>query len=390
MRFFLADDDETVTFPGNGLNPAGNIPGFPSPSDSGFRVFSLAHTYTFRNASLNEARIGYVRTRTTTEARTPFHWSDVGVAEGEMSHNNELPSLKILGSVSIASGFPRTIAQNSLVFGDNLSFVRGAHTIRLGGSLTRLQDNVNLVGLGSFLQFLSWPDFLLGLSAEDNGTGFSNVFASFDDFGLTNREFRVWEGTGFAQDDYRIRRSLTLNIGLRYERLGQFGDRLGRNASFDIGRADPNPAPSGSVAGYVVASNFPGVLPPGVLRANNTFGNYGEGQNTIAPRIGFAWQFLPGTSRMVLRGGYGTYYSRPTGQAFYQNMLGRSVFSVSFKCGSGERKRDISSAFSAAVPHAGVLSFVPRVFSHHHHDYLFGCPRLSARRDSAVFIECSG
>ena len=83
-----------------------------------------------------------------------------------MSDNNELPSLEILGSVSIASGFPRTIAQNSFVFGDNLSFVRGAHTIRLGGSLTRLQDNINLVGLGSFVQFLSWPDFLLGISAR--------------------------------------------------------------------------------------------------------------------------------------------------------------------------------------------------------------------------------
>ena len=82
-----------------------------------------------------------------------------------MSHNNELPSLNILGSVSIASGFPRTITQNSFVFSDGLSFVRGAHTVRLGGSLTRLQDNVDLVGLGSFVQFLSWPDFLLGLSA---------------------------------------------------------------------------------------------------------------------------------------------------------------------------------------------------------------------------------
>jgi len=333
VRFFLADDDENVTFPGNGLNPAGNIPGFPSPSDSGFRVFSLAHTYTFNNAWLNEARIGFVRTRTTTEARTPFDWSDVGVAEGDMSHNNELPSLQILGSASIASGFPRTIAQNSFVFGDNLSFVRGAHTVRLGGSLTRLQDNVNLVGLGSFLQFLSWPDFLLGLSAQDNGSGFSNVFASFDDFGLTNREFRVWESTAFAQDDYRIRRSFTLNLGLRYERLGQFGDRLGRNASFDIGKADPNPPPSGSVAGYIVASNFPDVVPPGVLRANNTFGNDGAGQNTIAPRIGFAWQFLPRTSRMVLRGGYGTGYSRPTGQAFYQNILG-APFSV-FRLNAG-------------------------------------------------------
>ena len=346
VRFFLADDDETVTFPGNGLNPAGNIPGFSSPSDSGFRVFSLAHTYTFHNAWLNEARIGYVRTRTTTEAGTPFQWSDVGVAEGAMSHNNELPSLKILGSVSIASGFPRTIAPNSFVFGDNLSFVRGAHTVRLGGSLTRLQDNVNLVGLGSFLQFLSWPDFLLGLSAEDNGTGSSNVFASFDDFGLTNREFRVWEGAGFAQDDYRIRRSLTLNIGLRYERLGQFGDRLGRNASFDIGKADPNPPPSGSVAGYIVASNFPDVVPPGVLRANNTFGNDGAGQNTIAPRVGFAWQIFPRTTQLVLRGGYGTYYSRPTGQAFYQNILG-APFSV-FRLNAG--MVNATATFQAPFP----------------------------------------
>ncbi len=80
-----------------------------------------------------------------------------------MSRNNELPSLNILGSVSMASGFPRTITQNSFVFSDSLSFVRGAHTVRLGGSITRLQDNLDLVGLGSFLQFLSWPDFLLGL-----------------------------------------------------------------------------------------------------------------------------------------------------------------------------------------------------------------------------------
>ena len=115
-----------------------------------------------------------------------------------MSNNNELPSLEILGSVSIASGFPRTITQNSFVFSDTLSFVRGRHALRLGGAVTRLQDNVNLVGLGSFVQFLSWPDFLLGSNAISNGTQFSNVFASFDDFGLTQRQYRVWEGAGFA------------------------------------------------------------------------------------------------------------------------------------------------------------------------------------------------
>jgi hypothetical protein len=359
VRFFLANDDQTVTFPGNGLNPAGNIPGFPSPSDSGFTVFSFAHTYTFRNAWLNEARIGYVRTSTSTEAMTPFRWSDDGVAEGEMSRNNDLPSLNILGSVSFASGFPRTITQNSFVFSDGLSFVRGAHAVRLGGSVTRLQDNVNLVGLGSFVRFLSWPDFLLGLSAGSKGTDFSNVFASFDDFGLTTREYRVWEGVGFAQDDWRIRKSLTLNIGVRYERLGQFGDRLGRNASFDIGKADPNPPPDGSVAGYIVASNFPGATPPGVVRANNTFGNDGAGQNTIAPRIGFAWQILPRSSRLVLRGGYGMYYSRPTGQAFYQNVFGAPFSVFRINAGVANANATFQAPFPQPFPTPDSFPFFP-------------------------------
>jgi Carboxypeptidase regulatory-like domain/TonB dependent receptor/TonB-dependent Receptor Plug Domain len=350
IRFFLANDDETVTFPGNGLNPAGNIPGFPSPSDSGFIVLSIGHTYIFRNGLLNEAQFGYVRTRTSTEAQTPFNWSDVGVAEGEMNFNNELPSLEIAGSVSFASGFPRTITQNSFVFGDVLSFVHGAHTLRLGGSITRLQDNINLVGLGSFVQFLSWPDFLLGLNAETNGTKFSNVFASFDDFGLTSRAYRVWEGTGFAQDDYRIGKSLTLNIGLRYERLGQFGDELGRNSSFDLSKADANPPPGGSVAGYIVASNFPGAIPPGVIQVNNEFGNYGKGQNTIAPRIGFAWQFLPRANALVLRGGYGIYYSRPTGQAFYQNVFGAPYSEFRLISGQANADATFQSPFAQPFP----------------------------------------
>jgi len=340
-RLFLANDHQNVTFPGNGLNPEGNIRGFPSPQDSDYLVFSVAHTYTFRGDLLNEARFGYVRTASNTAAASAFHWSDIGVSEGEMSYNNELPSLDILGSVSLASGFPRKFVQQSFVFNDNLSMIRGKHTFRWGGSLTRLHDDVDLVGLGSFLQFLSWPDFLLGLSATDNGTDtFSNVFSSFDDFGLTNREYRVWEGSLFVQDDYRIRNSLTLNLGLRYEHLGQFGDKLGRNASFDVGRADPNPPAEGSAAGYIVASNFSGALPPGVLRAGNAFGNDGAGENTIGPRIGFAWQFLPSTSRLVLRGGYGIYYSRPTAQAFYQNLLGAPY--SEFRLNSGVANADAS------------------------------------------------
>jgi len=321
-RFFVAAIDQLVTFPGGALNPAGNIRGFDSPGDSDFVVFSLAHTYVFSNAWLNQARIGFVRTNTKMAANAPFKWSDVGVSEGEMNESNELPSLNIAGSISMATTVPRTYTQNSFVFNDVLSFLKGCHAMKFGGSLTRLEDNLDFTGVGSFVQFLSWPDFLLGLDGNSNGTGtVSNVFASADVFGLLNREFRVWEGSGFVQDDYRIRPSLTLNLGVRYERLGHFGDKLGRNSSFDVSKADASPPPNGSLDGYIVASNFPGALPSGVTRASNTFANYGEGQNTFAPRLGFAWQVLPMTAWLVLRGGYGMYYSRSTGQSADQSVL---------------------------------------------------------------------
>ena len=275
-RFFFANDNQQVAFPGNALNPAGNINGFPSPGNAGFRVFSLTYTYRFNNSWFNEARFGYVRTRASTQAETPFDWSDVGVSEGTMSQANALPSLVILGSVSMAPGFPRTYTQNSYVFNDDLR-LDGAHNVQMGGSVTRLQDNLDVAGLGSLVEFLSWPDFLLGMSAAENGIGtFSNIFVSGDVFGLLNREYRVWEAALFAQDDYKITKALTLNIGLRYERLGQFGDTLGRNSSFDINKADPNPPPGGSLAGYIVASNYPGTPPPGVQRVGNTFGDYNE------------------------------------------------------------------------------------------------------------------
>jgi hypothetical protein len=360
-RFFVASSDQLVTFPGGGLNPVGNTHGFSSPSASEFAVFSLAHTYVLSNALLNQARIGFVRTSSKMEAKAPFKWSDVGVSEGEMNKNNELPSLNIVGSVSMASILPRTYTQNSFVFNDVLSFLRGSHAVKFGGSLTRLEDNLDFAGFGSFVQFLSWPDFLLGLDGSGNGTGtFSNVFASSDVFGQLNREFRVWEGSGFVQDDYRISRSLTLNLGVRYERLGHFGDELGRTSSFDVSKANANPPPSGSLDGYIVASNFPAPLPPGVARASNTFANYGAGQNTIAPRIGFAWQVLPMTTRLVLRGGYGLYYSRSTGQSAGQSVLAAPFSLTRINTGLTNAAATFQAPFAQPFPTAASFPmFVP-------------------------------
>lgn len=321
-RFFLSHSKQLVTFPGNGKITLGNIAGFSSPGTGDFVVFSLAHNYILSNARLNEARVGFVHTISDTGAKAPFAWSDVGISEGTMNKNNELPSLQIVGSVSMGPAFPRTYAQNSFIFDDVFTAISGSHSLQFGGSVIRLRDPLQFAGFDSFLQFLSWPDFLLGLNASGNGSGrFSNVYQSADGFGLFDRDLRAWEVSGFAQDDYQINHSLALNLGIRYERPGQFADNLGRSASFDFVKANRNPPAGGSLDGYLVASNFPVSPPSGVMRVNNAFGTYGDGQNTIAPRLGFAWQILPRTTRLVLRGGYGAYYSRPTGQVFTASVL---------------------------------------------------------------------
>jgi len=360
-QFFAANNDQLITFPGGSLNPVANTRGFDSSANSEFVVFSLAHSYVLRNTMLNEARIGFVRTATTMRAGAPFKWSDVGVSESEMNQNNELPNLNIVGSVSMASILPRTYTQNSYVLNDVFSFLTGPHTLTFGGSVTRLQDNLDFSGAGSFVQFLSWPDFLLGLDAKSNGTEtFSNVFMSSDLFGVFNREFRLWEGSAFAQDDIRVTPSLTVNLGARYERIGQFGDNLGRNSSFDASKANSNPPLTGSLDGYIVPSNFPAATPPGVIRAKNTFGNYGFGQNAFAPRLGFAWKVLPNSDRFVMRGGYGLYYSRPTGQAFTQSVLSAPFALTRLSSGPANSKATFQAPFADPFPTpASFPVFVP-------------------------------
>ena len=357
-RFFIARSDQLVTVPGSGRNPVANTRGFDSAGGSDFIVFSLAHTYIASSAFLNDARLGFVRTKTRSGSQAPFKWSDVGVAEGAMNDNNELPNLNILGSVSMASAIPRIYTQNTFSLSDTFSLVSGAHAMKFGGEIARLKEYFDIVGIGSSVQFLSWPDFLLGLGANDNGTGrFSNVFASSDNYGLLNRNFAAWEGSAFAQDDFRITRTFTLNAGLRYERIGQFGDDLGKNSSFDFGKAAANPPPSGTLAGYIVASNFPGTIPPGVIRADNTFGTYGKGQNTIAPRIGFAWQIV---RALLLRGGYGMYYSRPTGQASAASISGAPFSSFRSSTGQANAAATFQSPFAQPFPNPSSFPmFVP-------------------------------
>ena len=68
--------------------------------------------------------------------------------------------------------------------------------------------------------------------------------------------------------------------------------------------------------GYIVSGNFPGNVPTGVMKTNHPYAINGDNQNVVAPRFGFAYQLLPDSASLVIRGGFGMYNSEPPVVAF--------------------------------------------------------------------------
>ena len=309
-RFFFANSDATFTLPSI-FTFSGSLPGSPVSNPQNFRNFSLTHTYLFTSHLVNQAEVGFHHTYSTTAQSFPFSYSDIG--SSVPAFDNARPVIAVFGGLSLGgNGQTVTLGQGTYVFQDTLSWIHGRHSFRFGGGATYAQDNLSGFKYGGYSIFINYPGLLLGQAPL-------NPFETLDLAGITSRNWRVWDDSFYAQDDFKVTSRLTLNLGFRYERLGDFGEINGRNASMDPALIDPNPPSVGSLDGIVVSDNFPGTRPAGVLSSGNNLGINGVGQNTINPRVGFEWS-LPGTDRLVLRGGYGVYHQRATGQPYLQQV----------------------------------------------------------------------
>jgi len=337
LRFFFANSDTGLTLPGAGLGGA-TAPGFRAPLTNNYRNFSLTHSHVFNSRLVNQAILGYHRTFAVFDQSRVFSYSDIGATVPPFDDNFPMIALDLGSPTGLSlggNGQGTRIAQNTYTIQDSVSYQAGGHSFRFGTGVTRVQVNQEYHNFAGEA-FLSWPDFLLGNDAQGNGTAAyasrgldsSNVFFSTDLFGLFGRAYREWEAHAYVQDDFKVHRRLSFNLGLRYDRLGDISDALGRNGSIDHSLLDPNPPASGTLAGYVVPSNYSGgAIPAGVTQSDNEFAVRGDGQNSWNPRLGFAWQ-LPHTDLIVLRVGYGVYHSRYTGTPVAQ-LLNNPPFAMS-------------------------------------------------------------
>lgn len=351
-RFFRAAGSTVLAF------PTANIRGFSLTTDDAYVAASVTHSWVVGSSLVNEARFGYGLLETDRTQQSPFTFSGIGITSS--AQNNALPTITITGSFNLASSPVGLRTQRGWQLDDTLSWVRGRHTVQVGGGFSRADRDFEDFAQPGVLQFQSFPDFLLGLSRTQNGTNvFSNIIASVDLTGLFDRSVGNVEAFSYVQDNYRVSSRLTLNLGLRYEYLPQLTEDLGRPATVDPDLLNPDPPASGSLEGLVLSGNFPGTVPAGVTQtgANSVLND--TGAHSLAPRVGFALRLLD-SDRVVLRGGYGVYYSRTTGQVQTQTTTLQPFGALRISSGPANGAATFANPFPAPVPdESSYPMFVP-------------------------------
>ncbi len=194
--------------------------------------------------------------------------------------------------------------QRTWTIGNTLSWTTSAHALRIGGEFRRNEFNTNLPEeqATEFEKFDNFTMFLRGLATEAD-----------TQFGITDKQFRFNDFNLFMSDDWRLSPTLTLNAGVRYEFFGlptEVNGLIG-NVDFEALTNSENPVDAFIVPANVQNTGFPAIdaAIASSRKADNNHTLKGQDWNNVAPRVGLAW--TP-TDRLVVRGGYGIFYDRPS------------------------------------------------------------------------------
>lgn len=257
----------------------------------------LNDTHTFSPTLIQELRIGVVRQAFTfADASSGGGWpSKLGFPSSVP--NDVIPTIGITGYTSVGYGTSGRRGSTNWNFQDVLTKIQGSHTLKMGGEYRLLRgDNRQTSNPSGNFSFTS---ALTGNIATPAGTG--SAVASMVLGAVRSATIDVSQGlsmkaytaTAFIQDDWKVTRRLTVNIGLRYDFQQQPMETHDRLLNFD-------PSQVSSVSGLRGAVVYAGVDGQPRQWSANNYKNFG-------PRFGFAYDLL-GKGTTVLRGGYGVYY----------------------------------------------------------------------------------
>ena len=309
-KFFFANSPLFSALGGSEFGLTPTLPGFGTNLAVNNRILSLQETHSFSPTSVNEVRLGYNFIRNNEAPQEPLKDSDLGISRVSATDFPGLP-LIVLSPGGASIGTNNLLLRGttpSLSFADSISLQRGKHYVRAGGEVRHLPWNVT-AAVNSYgeIDFFSFQDFLSGNTAFSSlGTGFSHVHLRTTDYHF------------FGQDDWKLTRSFTFSLGLRYELNPPPYETQGLIGGFDPPLYQPrtdldeNGFPIGPPAeGIIEAGNAPPSYSlPGVTRVGKRILKSADPFN-FGPRVGVAWSPLD-SGRLAIHSGYGVFYSPPS------------------------------------------------------------------------------
>lgn len=284
----------------------------------------LTYTRVLSNTMVNEARFN--ATRFAFNEIQSSSTTNFGIPRIEIE---DLPFDRIRWGAPWAETTPGVFAENTYELRDTLRWVRGNQAWSFGGEWRKEQDNNNLSGgsrplytFAGLFNFANDTPLFYQINADPRTGGPA----------VSQRHFRSTTDAVFAQNDWKVRPNLTVNLGLRWEYFAPLSEKDGILSNLVFGPA-----------GQELTA----------ARLNVVKSLYPPDRNNFGPRVGFAYSpnygerfgGLFNENKMVLRGGFGVVYNRIPILEF-SNTRGNPPFFARYGICCGTSAQDFGTPFN--------------------------------------------
>jgi hypothetical protein len=340
VDYQLRPSDKISAFTSTGTVVQGSksvlITDFPGENDFPTTLGGVDWAHTFSPSLVNLARIGF--TRSNLSYSVPVDPTGAFGTKGDSVLGIAYTDQTVAGftrqnlnfgfnGVGTSSG-PSINIENAFSYIDNLTWQHGLHFFTMGIQAIRYQQNYTTNNNnGGLLGNISYNGSFTASGDPDteSDTGYgpadfvldrvSGVGATLSDINVGQRQ---WRTAGYANDDFKIRPNLTLNLGLRYEFDQPWVESSNKTGNIIVNASDPN------FGQPIYAKSVPAGAEPGSGICKNR-ACYQPNYRQIMPHLGFAYQ---AADRWVVRGGYGA-TSFFEGYSYNQRLTSLTPFLVS-------------------------------------------------------------